>query len=84
MRFKKRPIWIDAYQHDPNNNAWPVWMEGAADTGRVVAADNGRLLIHTLEGPLVAQPGDWIIKGVKGELYPCKPDIFEATYEPAE
>ena len=40
------------------------------------------LLIPTLEGLMVARPGDWIIKGVKGELYPCKPDIFEATYEP--
>jgi hypothetical protein len=40
------------------------------------------LLIETLEGNLTAQPGDWIITGVKGERYPCKPDIFEATYEP--
>lgn len=42
----------------------------------------GGLKIFTLEGPLMATPGDWIIKGVKGEFYPCKPDIFEATYEP--
>lgn len=40
--------------------------------------------IKTLEGTMRAEAGDWIIKGVKGELYPCKPDIFEATYEPAE
>jgi len=40
------------------------------------------MLIHTLEGVMCAQPGDWIIRGVKGELYPCKPDIFAATYEP--
>ena len=39
--------------------------------------------ILTLEGVVIAQPGDWIIRGVKGELYPCKPDIFAATYEPA-
>jgi hypothetical protein len=38
--------------------------------------------ISTFEGEMTAQPGDWIIKGVKGELYPCKPDIFAATYEP--
>jgi hypothetical protein len=42
-----------------------------------------RPVIHTLEGVLTASPGDWIIKGVQGEFYPCKPDIFEATYEAA-
>ena len=41
------------------------------------------LVIPTLEGNMCAGPGDWIIRGVKGEVYPCKPDIFEATYEPA-
>lgn len=39
------------------------------------------LIIHTLEGEMTAMPGDWIITGIKGEKYPCKPDIFEATYE---
>lgn len=42
------------------------------------------LIIATLEGEMLANIGDWIIKGVKGEIYPCKPDIFEATYEPVE
>lgn len=42
------------------------------------------LLIPTLEGTMLATENDWVIRGVKGELYPCKPDIFEATYEPAE
>jgi len=42
------------------------------------------IAIKTLEGTINATPGDWIIRGVKGELYPCKPDIFDATYEPAE
>ena len=40
--------------------------------------------INTLEGVMKAMPGDWIIKGVKGEFYPCKPDVFEATYEPVD
>ena len=44
---------------------------------------DGRLIISTLEGLHWADPGDWIIRGVKGEFYPCKSDIFEATYEPA-
>lgn len=39
------------------------------------------VIIHTLEGPLTARPGDWIITGISGEQYPCKPDIFEKTYE---
>lgn len=42
------------------------------------------VLVHTLEGALQAKPGDWIIRGVKGEFYPCKPDVFEATYDPVE
>lgn len=41
-----------------------------------------RIAIHTLEGVITASPGDWVIRGVQGEFYPCKPDIFEATYEP--
>ena len=42
------------------------------------------IIIETLEGPLIASPGDWIITGIKGEKYPCKPDIFEKTYEPVD
>jgi len=45
---------------------------------------NRRKVIHTLEGDLIAEPGDWIITGIQGEKYPVKPDIFEATYEPCE
>lgn len=42
------------------------------------------IIIETLEGPLIASPGDWIITGIKGEKYPCKPDIFEKIYEPVD
>lgn len=42
------------------------------------------LIIQTLEGPLKASPGDWIITGIRGEQYPCKPDVFERTYEPVD
>ena len=45
---------------------------------------HGSIIIHTLEGDMHAEAGDYIIKGVQGEYYPCKPDIFEQTYEPAE
>lgn len=64
------------------------WLQDAlgmheAQIGAVFA-DGDSLTIRTLEGRMIATPGDWIIRGVKGELYPCKPDIFAATYEPAE
>ncbi|WP_422929019.1 hypothetical protein [Singulisphaera sp. PoT] len=52
---------------------------GKDSQGRII----GQLCIPTPEGVMLANPGDWIITGVKGEVYPCKPDIFEATYEPA-
>lgn len=57
MKFRKKPVVVDAYQTDREMN------------------------IETLEGVMHAEPGDWIITGVNGERYPCKPDIFEKTYE---
>lgn len=45
---------------------------------------NEKMIIHTLEGDMTAQVGDWIIAGLRGEQYPCKPDIFEKSYEPVE
>ncbi len=61
------------------------WLLPRAKAADVAVAYRGALaIIATLEGDMEAQPGDWIIQGVKGELYPCKPDIFAATYEPAE
>lgn len=69
--FKERPDWL----MDPNNGCH-VFQKGGSDWAHIA--------INTLEGTMEAGPGDWIIRGVKGELYPCKPDIFEATYEAAE
>ena len=67
----------------------PVWLIEAVDDGRIIphtrnATDYAQWDIATSEGTMTAQPGDWIIRGVKGELYPCKPDIFELTYEAVE
>lgn len=56
----------------------------AYDPGDGSTQSTGKGVIDTLEGPHIVSPGDWIITGVKGEKYPCKPDIFEATYESAE
>ena len=74
---------------------WPDWAKAMLKhnvDGMVVACSNPQrriieafldhLAIHTLEGTMLANDGDWIIRGVAGEIYPCKPDIFEATYEP--
>lgn len=58
----------------------PYGAEGSVTVGADVEGKPA-LLIHTLEGDHICSPGDWIIRGVKGELYPCKPDIFAATYE---
>jgi hypothetical protein len=88
-KFRKKPVVIEAFQlhNRVGTDDRPEWLKQAADEGRVVFHDQrnapGHWTIPTLEGEMRGDHGDWIIKGVKGELYPCKPDIFEATYEPA-
>ncbi len=80
MKFRKKPVVIDAVQWNGSNV--PDVMEFM--DWRNTTYDEHGLRIHTLEGTHSAMPNDWIIKGVKGEFYPCKPDIFAATYEPVE
>jgi hypothetical protein len=61
----------------------PGYEQGDADrSGITIDPADGLMVIRTLEGDMKAGLGDWIIRGVQGEFYPCKPDIFEATYEP--
>lgn len=81
-KFRKKPVVIEAVRYRAGEQPG----EFAADViaGNIRYPEDGTMLIKTLEGEMCAQPGDWIIRGVKGELYPCKPDIFAATYEPAE
>ena len=86
--FRKKPIVIEAVQLDGTleaHNAAVEFMGGAggAHNGHLPNTDPNKswLYINTLEGQMTAMTGDWIIKGVKGEFYPCKPDIFAATYE---
>lgn len=84
-KFRKKPVVIDAIQFtDENKDRAYSW---AQEIYQAVypAFDNGKpcLKINTLEGEMVCSLNDWIIRGVNGELYPCKPDIFEKTYEPA-
>ena len=97
-QYRKKPVVIEAMQFDgsrtsidaicrwakpipaPGDPAEEPWVDYTYQGGGDVLDP----MCHTLEGPLRISVGDWIIKGVAGELYPCKPDIFEATYEPAQ
>ena len=90
MKFTKKPVTIEAWpalqlllDAAGNWDSLPQQIREAYDRGELVFAPDG-LLIRTLEGTMTADPTDMVICGVKGELYPCKPDIFGATYEPAE
>ena len=85
MKYRKKPVVIEARQYTGYNypeiqdwitgkiNIWPQWIH-----------DYGDFTISTLEGDMKVSKDDYVIKGVNGEFYPCKPDIFEKTYEVAE
>ena len=80
--YRKKPVTIEARCFVEHNGAEVAdWI---SDHGMKCDQWPDHLDIHTLEGVMRAELGDWIIKGVKGEFYPCKPDIFEQTYEPAD
>ena len=84
-KYRKKPVVVEAMKYDGYNypsvqdwiagecNMWPAWIH-----------NYGPFEIDTLEGIMTVSVGDYVIKGVKGEFYPCKPDIFEQTYEPAD
>jgi len=95
-KYRKKPVVIEAFQmtkeRRQDNSEWPAWLHMAwnkeqNEVGCVFCSDypnsNGtdKLKVYTLEGCHLIEWGDYIIQGVKGELYPCKPDIFEMTYE---
>jgi len=81
-KFRKKPVVIEAIQWDRNRlDEFLTFVGGAFET-RIPVDSPESVEIITLEGIMRADLGDWIIKGVKGEFYLCKPDIFEATYEP--
>ena len=83
LTFRKRPVEIEAIQWNGDNVvAVCTFMGTIIDLADAEALSQAhRFDIETLEGTMSAIPGDWIIRGVKGEYYPCKPDIFAATYE---
>jgi hypothetical protein len=96
-RFRKKPVVIEAFLwtegRRSDNHGWPSWLNEAwqKDMESVgsfyfhsTSMGTERFYIGTLEGTHEVRFGDWIIQGIKGELYPCKPDIFDATYEAVE
>ncbi|UOF90805.1 PGDYG domain-containing protein [Fodinisporobacter ferrooxydans] len=85
-KYRKKPVVVEAEQWFPGKH-----IDGVNPGGDIVfdglkkwVEPNGKYYISTLEGDMEVSPGDYIITGVKGEKYPCKPDIFEATYEKVE
>jgi len=94
MKFRKKPIVIEAERLDGTHEGTQRiidWVNACtpgfnqADSGTwAISSYYGAVTIKTLEGEMTAQKGDWIIKGIKGEFYPCKDDIFKATYEKVE
>lgn len=86
-KFRKKPVVIEAVRFTGKNQrevlafSHPNLSKQALDGAQTM---NLPVIISTLEGDMKVSPGDWIIKGVKGEFYPCKPDIFAATYEPVD
>jgi hypothetical protein len=82
MKYRKKPVVVEAMQFTgKNHTAVREWGDELGKVGVWDGTGGGGMVIPTLEGDHRADPGDWIIRGVKGEFYPCKPDIFEATYE---
>lgn len=78
-KFRKKPVVIEAVQWFPKKSNGFIGIDDFGVEWTVMER-----CVQTLEGPLRVSPGDWIITGIKGKRYPCKPDIFEATYEPVE
>lgn len=94
-KYRKKPVVIEAFQMTKerrfDNSEWPNWLHGAwtkeGEGALFINADDPArecLCIGTLEGVHRVDWNDWIIKGIKGELYACKPDIFDATYDSVE
>lgn len=88
--YRKKPVEVEAVRCadvlDAMEGDWetlPQWVADAYEAGTIVAPRRQDLTIKTLEGDHLARRQDWIIQGVAGEIYPCRPEIFAQTYEPA-
>jgi hypothetical protein len=86
MRFRKKPVEVEAVQMPSIMGDFtlaPTWLKEAMDRGDVKYIYDDKFTVHTLEGVMSGFTGDFIIRGVRGELYACKREIFMETYEPA-
>lgn len=84
MKFRKKPVVIEAVRYYGDNYKEICSFVGKELDINWKTPTYSEITIPTLEGNMLASKGDWIIKGIKGEFYPCKPDIFEKTYEKVE
>ena len=91
MRVRKKPVEVEAFQLKERGLIGEDWFWDAVSENKVITHDFGKFCqnpawceIKTFEGTMIARAGDYIIRGVQGELYPCKPDIFYQTYEAVE
>ena len=84
MKYRKKPIVVEAEQFLPWADPWPegVKRKHISGNSRNFEGEEVQFVIQTLEGEMIVSPEDFIITGVIGEKYPCKPDIFLATYDP--
>src|SRR5215831_16128618 len=96
-RYKKLPVEVEAVQFLPNNTGWD-WNEltefFGVKSGEFIKTDEGskltwqsygqQVIVYTNNGPVTVEDGDYILKGIDGEFYPCQSDIFRRTYEPAD
>ncbi len=81
MKFRKKPVVIETFKYLIDNR--PDWFCDKVSSNEIITFET-HCEIKTLEGTMRGEIGDYIIQGVKGEIYPCKPDIFESTYEKVE
>lgn len=81
-KYRKKPLIVDAVQFKPQEHPWPTCIKPWPDEQGIHPRDTSWGYIDTLEGRHHVLANDWIITGIKGEHYPCKPDIFVQTYEP--
>ena len=84
MKYRKKPVVIEAIKWDGDSGTANAFLGERFGIDWEYAPGERAVIIPTKEGRMRGEVGDWIIKGIKGEFYPCKPDIFAATYEPAE
>lgn len=83
MKYRKKPVEVEACQYTGDVYTTKCTRDfNKAYQDGIFREEDGKLLIETLEGTMTASKGDYIIKGINGEFYPCKPDVFEKTYEP--